>query len=269
MTALRLNWQPSAALLLFLAVIVIGVSATVAYPQGWFWAVGIIVFYHMALTVAGLLPRSKLLGPNWVRLPASAALNGQICITIDDGPDPLVTPQVLDILDRHGAQATFFCIGQQAQSYPDLCREIVQRGHAVENHTQHHPHLFSLFGPRAIYREIQSAQKTLGGITGRQPIFFRPPAGLRNLLLDPILAYCGLRLVSWTRRGYDTREGDPQVVLRRLTRGLRGGDILLLHDGHAAVTTAGTPVILDVLPYLLERIAVSKLRAVTLHSTVT
>ncbi|MES1980931.1 MAG: polysaccharide deacetylase family protein [Pseudomonadota bacterium] len=267
MSALRLNWQPSPAIAVFFAVVVGGIALTVWQPQWWCWTLGVAVACHMGLTIAGLLPRSRLLGPNWVRLPASAAMNREICITIDDGPDPAVTPQVLNILESHGARATFFCIGRQAQRHPELCREIVQRGHAVENHTQNHPHLFSLFGPRGIYREIQAAQQTLGGITGRQPVFFRPVAGLRNLLLDPILAYCGLRLVSWTRRGYDTRENDAELVFQRLTKELRAGDILLLHDGNAARTNAGTPVILEVLPRLLDRIAAARLRAVTLHST--
>ena len=80
-----------------------------------------------------------------------------------------------------------------------------------------------------------------------------------------MLARSGLHLAAWTRRGFDTREGDPARVLARLTRNLAAGDILLLHDGHAALTPAGRPVILDVLPTLLERIAAAGLRPVTLR----
>lgn len=86
------------------------------------------------LTAAGMWPRSSLLGPNWTSLPEAAVSRGEIAITIDDGPDSEVTPLVLEILDEYGAKASFFCIGARAARYPELCREIVARGHAVENH---------------------------------------------------------------------------------------------------------------------------------------
>ena len=104
----------------------------------------------------------------------------------------------------------------------------------------------------------------LADITGVRPFCFRAPAGLRNPLLDPVLHRLGLHLVSWTRRGYDTRIGDAGGVLARLARGLAGGDILLLHDGHAHRNAARRPVLLDVLPPLLARCRAAGLRPVTL-----
>lgn len=101
-------------------------------------------------------------------------------------------------------------------------------------------------------------------MTGQRPTCFRAPAGLRNPFLAPVLHRLGLSLVSWTRRGFDTRESDPATVLARLTHGLRAGDILLLHDGHAARTTAGRAVLLEVLPPLLSRLRAEGLRTVTL-----
>ncbi len=90
------------------------------------------------------------------------------------------------------------------------------------------------------------------------------PGGLRNPFLDPVLTALDLRLAAWTRRGYDTREGRPDVVLGRLTRGLDAGDILLMHDGHSALTPGGQPVILALLPPLLHILTAQKLRPVTL-----
>ena len=84
------------------------------------------------------------------------------------------------------------------------------------------------------------------------------------MFLAPVLRRMDLTLVSWTRRGFDTREGNASIVLARLVDGLKAGDILLLHDGHAARTAQGQPVILDVLPKLLERLRADGLRAVTL-----
>ena len=259
------RWRPSVlvtgSVLLHLAL----VPAFALRPGWWPQWLALLLLDHAVLTLCGLLPRSNWLGPNVTRLPVAAVGRGEIALTIDDGPDPEITPQVLDLLDRHGAHATFFCIGTQARRHPELCREIVRRGHAVENHSQHHRHNFSFLGPRAFRRELQSAQDTLTAITGERPVFFRAPAGLRNPLLDPVLPALGLRLASWSRRGFDTVTADPELLLRRLLKNLRAGDILLLHDAHAARTAAGVPVILEVLPRLLERIAAAGLRPVTLR----
>lgn len=241
--------------------------ALVIAPQAWGWLLAAFAANHLALTLAGLWPRSSLLGANWTRLPAASAARNEIALTIDDGPNPDVTPQVLDLLDRYNARATFFCIGTQAARYPQLCRAIVARGHAVENHSQHHRHHFSLLGMRGFEQEISAAQQTLAAITGRMPRFFRAPAGLRNPFLDPVLARLGLRLASWTRRGFDTRTGDAQIVLNRLLPDVKAGAILLLHDGNCARTAQGTPVILDVLPKILEAGNAARLRFVTLTDT--
>ena len=232
----------------------------------WPWALGAVLLDHLAMCVGGLWPRSTLLGPNLVRLPEDAALRREVAITIDDGPDPDVTPQVLAILSSRGAHATFFCIGERAAAHPDLCRAIVAAGHAVENHGQRHRHHSAFFGPRAWLREVAAAQATLEAITDRRPAYFRAVAGLRNPFLEPVLSSLGLRLATWTRRGYDTRTRDPERVLHRLTRCLLPGDILLLHDGHCSRTSAGRPVILEVLPRLLDEIAARKLTPVTLGS---
>jgi peptidoglycan-N-acetylglucosamine deacetylase len=247
----------------------LALMVVIAEPGQWRWALGIVVVNQAVLTLLGLWPRSSGLGPNWTRLPAAAMTRNEIAMTIDDGPDPVVTPKILDLLDRYRARATFFCIGEKAALYPDLCREIVRRGHTVENHSQHHLLYFALLGRAGITRELQTAQETMTAITGERPLFFRPPAGLRNPLLDPVLAQLGLRLVSWSVRGYDTRNGDSKRVRDKLLRGLRAGAILLLHDGNYAHTGDGIPVILEVLPDVLAAAATANLRFVTLRHALT
>lgn len=239
-------------------------AAAALLPGAAGWAAGAVVLNHLALTGAGLWPRSALLGPNVTRLPQAAAARREIAITLDDGPDPEVTPAVLDLLAAHGVRATFFCIAERARAQPALVRRIVAAGHSVQNHSLRHRHHFSLLGARGFEREIGAAQALLADITGVLPHCFRAPAGLRNPLLDPVLHRLGLHLVSWTRRGYDTRDADPQRVLGRLTRGLAGGDLLLLHDGHARRGAGGRPVVLEVLPLLLGRCRTAGLRPVTL-----
>jgi peptidoglycan/xylan/chitin deacetylase (PgdA/CDA1 family) len=231
----------------------------------WPVAVAMIVVNHLVLAGAGLWPRSTLLGPNLRRLSARAAAAGQVALTIDDGPDPLITPQVLELLDRFGCKATFFCIGERVAAHADIARDIVRRGHQVENHTQRHRLNFSAFGPPAMRVEILQAQATIAAITGETPRYFRAPAGLRNPFLERVLSASGLQLVSWTRRGFDTVTSDPERVLARLTRNLRGGDALLLHDGHAARAADGSAVILRVLPGLMAAIRAAGLVSVTLR----
>jgi len=115
--------------------------------------------------------------------------------------------------------------------------------------------------------DVAAAQATLSDITGQAPLFFRPTAGLRNPFLEPALAGLDLQLATWTRRPYDTRDGRPEQVLQRLTRGMGAGDILLMHDGHCALTTQGQPVILATLPALLQRIEALQLRCMTLQQS--
>jgi peptidoglycan/xylan/chitin deacetylase (PgdA/CDA1 family) len=176
---------------------------------------------------------------------------------------------VLALLDAHDAKATFFCVGAKVQRHAQLAREIVQRGHDVENHSQRHLHNFSLLGPRALTNEIGNAQDSITAITGIRPVFFRAPAGLRNPFLDPVLARLGLQLASWTRRGFDTVSRDANGVFNKLARNLAGGDILLMHDGHAGRNRSGQPVVLEVLPRLLAALTAAQLRPVNLRSTLT
>ena len=240
---------------------VLALGALVARPGWWPWIVSALVLNHVALLLIGLWPKSRLLGDNMLRLPRAAAARSEIALTFDDGPDPEVTPKVLDILDAHQAKASFFVIGDKAAAHPALIREIVRRGHSVENHSRRHSSVFGFFAWNALKRDIGAAQDIVAGITGHPPDFFRAPMGIRNPLLDPVIARFGLRYITWTRRGFDTVARDPAVVLKRLTRNLRAGDVLLLHDRK---TQGEYAIVLDVLPRLLERIAAAHLKAVSL-----
>jgi len=233
-------------------------------PAIWPWALGAVVANHLVLTAAVMWPQSRLLGPNMTRLPSVAALRGEVALTFDDGPDPEITPQVLDMLDEYGAKASFFCIADKVVAYPELTREIIRRGHTVENHTREHSYAFPLFGPGALQREINAAQSAIHAVTGVAPRFFRAPMGFRSPFLAPAVTRANLRYASWTRRGYDTFAKHAEPVLRRLQRGLAAGDILLLHDGRPNQLQHNSPVILEVLPRLLDQLQARNLKSVSL-----
>ena len=261
-------WRPSPTIAASIGLHAAAGAGVLLHVDLWQAALAAVAANHGLLTALGLWPRSTLLGPNLTRLPPASAARGEIAITFDDGPDPEVTPRLLDVLEAANARATFFCIAEAALRHAGLCREIVRRGHGIENHSFGHSHAFALNGIGGLRRELLAAQAALAAASGRAPRFFRPPAGFRNPLLDPVLHQLGLRLVSWTRRGFDTASGDARFVCARLTAGLAAGDILLLHDGHAARTAAGTPVALEVLPRVLAAARALDLRPVALHQAI-
>jgi len=259
-------WKPAPAIRMSMLLHAAAAASLIVVPGSWPWAVGAVLANHLLLTLAVFWPRGRILGANLTRLPAAAVARREICLTFDDGPDPVVTPQVLDLLDRHQAKATFFCVGEKVAAHPGIVRDIERRGHGIENHSARHSAAFALYGPLRLKRELEAAQGTIARIAGRAPRYFRAPMGLRSPLLDPVLARCGLRYVSWTRRGFDMLHRDPESVLRRLSRSLAAGDILLMHDSARAPARDGTPVALAVLPELLNRMNAQGLKSVTLSS---
>jgi peptidoglycan/xylan/chitin deacetylase (PgdA/CDA1 family) len=231
------------------------------HPAWWPGLAATVAGNHLVLGAAGMWPRSQWVGPAIHRLPAAAPA---AALTFDDGPDPAVTPRVLDLLAAAGAHATFFCIGERARANPALVRQIIAAGHAVANHTLTHPLAFAFHPPSGLRREVERAQAVLADITGHAPRWFRAPMGVRSPLLDPVLHRAGLHQVTWTRRGYDTRCRDPALVLRRLVRGLSAGDVLVMHDGNGARMPDGTPLVLRVLPEMLAALAARGLTGVAL-----
>ncbi len=191
-------WRPAPAIRVSMLLHALAIMVLMIAPSWWLWVVGVFVGNHLLLTAAVLWPRGRMLGPNLTRLPASAVARGEVCLTFDDGPDPQVTPQVLELLNRHKATASFFCIGEKASAFPALVTEIARCGHSVENHSYRHAHAFAFYGIARLRREIAAAQAVIGGITGRPPVFFRAPLGFRSPLLDAVLTKFGLHYVSWT-----------------------------------------------------------------------
>ena len=262
----RSGWWSSPFLAASAGVHGAALATLVASPQSWSLALTAIVGNHLAIGAAGMCPRCGWLGPNITRLPAARSHGSLVGLTFDDGPDPAVTPAVLELLDAARAKATFFCIGQRAATYPDLVAAIRARGHGVENHSYSHPNGFALRASRGLKREILGAQQAIEHAGGGQPRFFRAPAGIQNPWLAGVLAAAGLSLVSWTRRGFDTVSRDGGRVASRLVRGMRPGDILLLHDGSSARDASGRPVVLEALPRVLDAMCRKDLRSAALHA---
>jgi len=235
-------------------------------PLIWPWIGSGLVANHAVLAVAGFAPRSTLLGPNLARLPDASAARGEVALTFDDGPDPEVTPRVLDLLDAAGMKATFFLVGSRVARHSAIAREIVERGHGAENHSDRHSPAFAFYTVARARRDLARAQAAIADATGSLPRYFRAPFGIRSPLLEPALAALGLQYVSWTRRGFDTVAADARKVSDRLARALAPGDVLLLHDSAAGRMRHADPTVLAALRALLQRLAERGLKSVTLRA---
>lgn len=214
------NWvAPCLVLLLFLSGLG-GVSLMVS----------LLATAHWLWLYATLWPRCEWWGPQVKGLQVGGRA---VWLTIDDGPDPVDTPELLDLLDAAGAKATFFVIGEKVERYPELVREILRRGNEVGNHTMTHPAGWFWAMPKGRVREeIERCQEVVKEATGGYECrWFRAPAGLRNHSVHPVLEVMGMRLAGWTVRGYDGVSSNVEEVVGRLKKGLRDGAGVLLHEG--------------------------------------
>jgi peptidoglycan/xylan/chitin deacetylase (PgdA/CDA1 family) len=197
---------------------------------------------------AAVSPSSPIFGPVLRRVDSPSVL----ALTFDDGPNPACTPALLDLFDRYGVRASFFMIGGHVRAFPGLAAEVAARGHALGNHTDTHPNL--LWRPAGRIRdELNRCQDSIFQATGRWPAWMRPPFGFRGPQLDPVVRRGGWSGVAlWTRILFDWKPQPPDPMIRRLARA-RGGEIVLMHDGHHVIPGADRRHVVRGLEYWLPR----------------
>jgi peptidoglycan-N-acetylglucosamine deacetylase len=191
-------------------------------------------------------PRNQWLVANRSRVDGARC----VALTFDDGPDPVYTPRLLDLLREKGVKATFFVIGKRAERHPEIVRRAWDDGHLIANHTWSHPKLFCFLTPSRLRAEIEWSADSVRRICGYRPRLFRSPVGLRHPLLRPFLQAAGLEFVSWSIWTRDSLAPTAEVLTRRILGQVRGGDIILLHDR----LPGGTDVMLSILPSVIDEI---------------
>ncbi len=203
----------------------IGLSLVAAMIHPLLAALPLLLFLILCFT-APLLPGFSFFLPIISRGPSEKQA---VALTFDDGPNPLSTPGLLELLFRHQVIATFFVNGRRAEQFPDLIRQIVSRGHTIGNHTYSHDNLIMFKRTQKLKSEIERTQQVLQAL-GVFPLTFRPPVGVTNPRLKPVLDQLGLYTVNFSRRAGDRGNRRIHDLSDRILGRLRSGDIIMLHD---------------------------------------
>jgi peptidoglycan/xylan/chitin deacetylase (PgdA/CDA1 family) len=197
------------------------------------WIIG--VGAAAAASLAGyhtMAPTSQLYGRAFHGLRRGSR---RLALTYDDGPNDPWTLKLLDVLDRHGVKATFFLIGRFVAERPQIVREIAARGHEIGNHTWSHPNL--VFSSRGeLRRQLTDTREALFDAVGEHSNFFRPPFGGRRPAVMHTVRAMGLEPVLWRASGWDWSATSSDQIVKKLAKQIRGGEVILLHDGgHQAI----------------------------------
>lgn len=207
-------------------------------------AAAVLVFLttFIVIAIGTIFPRNTWFGGHVSQVSEPGS---HIWLTIDDGPDPVTTPALLDLLDAHQSKAIFFVIGHKVLTHPELTREIARRGHLLGNHSLSHPSSkFWGLPPWLLWREVAGCQQALEQVLGCTATWFRPPVGHHNPFLANLLRSLGMKMMIWNCRGFDGVWRDVDAILRQISRNLYPGAVVLLHDS--------TPVASEVLDRVLK-----------------
>ncbi len=167
----------------------------------------------------------------------------QLLLTFDDGPDPESTPEVLKVLNKYGIEATFFCVGEKVQKYPDIFQKIVANGHAVGNHTWSHSWKFTFFAARKVKKELYDTEFMIEKITGKRTRLFRPPFGVTNPIIAKAVQGLNYKTVGWSIRSLDT-VFKPEKMKFHVMRQIGPGKVILFHDNRKGTV--------EMLPEIIE-----------------
>lgn len=219
------------------------VIALIAF--GHYWGLLIVAIVWIGLTSWGAF--DIRLGYFVPTINFKKTSNNKIAITFDDGPTEF-TPEFLDLLTKYDAKATFFCIGKQIEKHPDIFRRIHAEGHQIGNHSYSHSNSFGFFSSEKIKKELQKTDLLIQEITGEKNHYFRPPFGVTNPHIAKAIKELKHQVIGWNIRSLDTVIEDENKILKRITKKLKSGSIILLHD-----TSDKTVNVLEQLLLTLQR----------------
>ena len=212
-------------------------------PLHWWVFVTLLAVYSGILVWGSMDVRANFYMPVTCKVHTTDKV---VALTFDDGPLPSYTPQVLDILQEHKVPAAFFCIGKNIEGQEKLLQRIDGEGHLIGNHSYSHHFWFDLFGAGRMLEELKATDAAVEKVTGKRPLFFRPPYGVTNPNLRNAVRRGAYFALGWNIRSLDTVAKEAEPLLRRITERLEPGSIILLHDSPA--------ITVEILPALIANI---------------
>lgn len=213
------------------------IASMLFYFPTWIYTV-LIISYLVVVVIGSFTMRFNFFLPAITK--KETATKKVVALTFDDGPNSMYTPEVLELLDRYNAKATFFCIGKAVEAHPKLVSEIIKGGHEIGNHSHSHKPNISFNGTKCWIKEIESTDVQIEKIVGKKPRLFRPPYGVTTPHLAKAIGISNHKVVGWTVRPFDTTMKNKKSVAQFITKRIRPGAIVLLHDTHHRI------------PYILE-----------------
>lgn len=186
-------------------------------------------------------------------------VKNQIAITFDDGPNPQFTPQVLALLKKYNAKATFFCIGKHIEKYPELFKQIANDKHVIGNHSYSHSNNFGFFSSNKVIKEINTNNNLIVNLLNKECKLFRPPFGVTNPAIKNAIKKTGHHVMGWNVRSLDTKIKEPKDILKRITKNLKAGDVILLHDTNKRTVVVLEQLLLFLREQQFEAVTIDKL----------
>ncbi len=161
----------------------------------------------------------------------------KIALTFDDGPNSKYTLKVLKLLEDYDAKATFFCIGKHIEKLPKLLEQIKMEGHSIGNHSYSHRTTIDFKSTQGWLEELKNTDQAIYKVIGQKPTLFRPPYGVTTPHLAKAIRVTGHYVIGWNIRSFDMALKNPKSILKRLTKSIKPGSIILLHDSHEHIET--------------------------------
>lgn len=230
-------------------------------PLAWWLAGGTMLLSFAILGYLVCSVRSSFLVPTLWRAPET---NNSIALTFDDGPDPVYTGRVLEILAAHGVPAAFFVVGHRARAHPELLLRAHAEGHVIGNHTENHSMFFHCRLWSKLRSELTACNEAIHAAIGSVPTMFRSPHGIRNPALADVVRDMSMTVVGWQTRGCDAVSKDPAAIEARVVDSVQPGGVILLHDGSGLGGTDDRSATLAALPGIITRLRAKGLRFVRL-----
>jgi peptidoglycan-N-acetylglucosamine deacetylase len=218
-------------------------------PESWL-AAGVILLLALGWIAWGVFNVNSSM---WAETAwRSFADTKNVALTFDDGPDPVYTPKILQVLDDKGVKAAFFCVGHRVIEHPEIVLEIKKRGHLIGNHSDSHAMWINFSLHKRLRREIRDTGAAIKSAAGVVPKLYRAPHGFKNPALGDVLAGEDMLAIGWQVRGFDAVSGNAARITQRVVNGAKAGGVILLHDGAGLQGSDDRSATVDALPVIID-----------------